>query len=74
MFIKIQLTEFFLQRKLALLRVIDLNGILAEFSCPKNARKEDLQKNIVDLLKSAELTDIQKIKLKNLVEQSFSKM
>ena len=71
-----QLTEFefFLQRKLALLRVIDLNGILAEFSGPKNARKEDLQKNILDLLKSREITDNQKVKLKTAVEQSYSKM
>jgi hypothetical protein len=57
-----------------LLRIADLNGVLADYACPKNARKEDLQKRLLDLLKSRDITEHQKTQLRTAVENSYSKM
>jgi hypothetical protein len=63
------------QRKVSLLRIIDLSSALAEIEdFPKNARKEDLQKRVLELLNSKQISDQQKTLLKTAIEQAYSKM
>lgn len=63
-----------MQRKLLTLRIADLHSILQGFAYSKNARKETLQRAVLELLASRQPTLLQKREIKNQVEQCYTKI
>jgi hypothetical protein len=53
---------------------VDLHSILSGFTVAKNARKEELQKRVLELLKARQVTEEEKQELKESIEHCYSKM
>ena len=64
----------FFQRKISILRIVDLHSILVGFSYAKNARKDDLQKQTLELLRTRETTEAEKQEIRRAIQSSYSKM
>ena len=63
-----------LQRQLLTLRIADLQSILQCFAYARNARKDELQKKVLELLNSRQTSLVQKANIKSQVNQSYSKI
>jgi hypothetical protein len=53
---------------------VDLHCILSGYTFAKNARKEELQTRILELLKAKQITEVEKKELQKSIERCFSKM
>lgn len=63
-----------LQRQLLTLRIADLHSILQSFAFARNARKDELQKKVLELLNSRQTSLAQKANIRSQVDQSYSKI